>query len=108
MYCVCHAFGSVHCCLVNTCWERLTFWLSFVVVICVCYFSLLYHWSGVVLDCIDPDLCPFSNLLCSFFYFCKHLNGEEKAGCFTLSSSCLVIVFFIVLFFRMVPWVGLQ
>ena len=22
MYCVCHAFMSVHCCLVITCWER--------------------------------------------------------------------------------------
>ena len=22
MFCVSHAFGSVHCCLVVTCWER--------------------------------------------------------------------------------------
>ena len=50
---VSHAFASVHCCLVVTCWERADFlaldgdvYYSFV------YCSLWYPGSGVVLDCI--------------------------------------------------------
>ena len=35
MPCVCHAFVSVHRCLVVTCWEKLTSWLSFVMFDCV-------------------------------------------------------------------------
>ena len=35
MSCVCHAFASVHCCLVVTCWEGLTSWLFFVMFNCV-------------------------------------------------------------------------
>ena len=34
-----------------------------------------------VLLCVN--LCPFQ--------FCNHLDGEERAGCFALSSWCLVI-----------------
>ena len=34
MSCVCHAFESVHCCLVVTCWERPTSWLLFVMSHC--------------------------------------------------------------------------
>ena len=30
MYCVCHAFTSVHCCLVVTCWKRTDLLLLFV------------------------------------------------------------------------------
>ena len=26
LYCVCHAFASAHCCLVDTCWERADIW----------------------------------------------------------------------------------
>ena len=42
MSCVCHAFASVHCCLVVTCWEKTDF-LALV---------MWYPGSGVVLDCI--------------------------------------------------------
>ena len=54
MYCVCHAFASVHCCLVVTCWER----ADLLALVCdpllwFCYFPNLYSESGVVLDCID-------------------------------------------------------
>ena len=47
MSCVSHAFASVHCCLVFTCWER--------ALVCdvyrICYFPMWYPGSGVVLDC---------------------------------------------------------
>ena len=35
MSCVNHAFASVHCCLVITCWERADSWLSCVMLNCV-------------------------------------------------------------------------
>ena len=54
MSCVCHAFESVHCCLVVTCWERADL-LALVcdVLLCFCLFHMWYSGSGVVLDCID-------------------------------------------------------
>ena len=62
--CVCHAFASVHCCLVVTCWERADL-LALVcdVYLWFCHFPMWYPWSGVVLDCIDSwSLSSF--LLC--------------------------------------------
>ena len=54
MSCVCHAFSSVHCCLVVTCWE-MTDLLALVcdVELCFCHFPMWYPESGVLLDCID-------------------------------------------------------
>ena len=54
MSCVCHAFVSVHCCLVITCWESVDL-LALVceVKLCFCHFPMWYPWSGVVLDCVD-------------------------------------------------------
>ena len=50
MPCVCHAFASVHCCLVVICWER----ADLLALVCVfCHFPMWYPWSGVVLDGID-------------------------------------------------------
>ena len=51
--CVSHAFASVHCCLVVTCWEG-TDLLAVVgnVYYIFFYFPMLYPGSGVVLDCI--------------------------------------------------------
>ena len=55
MPCVCHAFASVYCCLVVTCWERDDrLALACVVLLLVCHFPMWYPGSGVVLDCIDP------------------------------------------------------
>ena len=53
MFCVCHAFASVHCCLVVTCLQRIDL-LSLVcdVELCFCHFLMCYPGSGVVLDCI--------------------------------------------------------
>ena len=54
MSCVFHAFASVHCCLVVTCWERADL-LALVcdVLLCFYHFHMWYPGSGVVLDCID-------------------------------------------------------
>ena len=59
MSCVCHAFASVHCCFVVTCWERadLLFVMSncdFVTFPCG---ILDQVWYLIVLI---PDLCCFS------------------------------------------------
>ena len=59
MSCVFHAFASVHCCLVVTCWES----ADLLVLVCdvkLCFYhlSMWCPGSGVVLDCIIPDLCP--------------------------------------------------
>ena len=54
MSCVCHAFVSVHCCLVVTCWERSDL-LNLVCDVWL-YFGHFPMWcpgSGVVLDCVD-------------------------------------------------------
>ena len=58
MSCVCHAFASVHCCLVVTCWEMPDL-LALVcdVLLCFCHFPIWYPGSGVVLDLSNPDLC---------------------------------------------------
>ena len=53
MACVCHAFASVYCCSVVTCWERadrMALVCDFK--LCFCHFPMLYPGSGVVLDCI--------------------------------------------------------
>ena len=46
--------GSVHCCLVVTCWERADH-LALVcdVKLCICHFHMWYPGSGAVLDYID-------------------------------------------------------
>ena len=55
--CISHAFASVHCCLVVTCWERA--WLLLVMCIVFCYFPMWYPGSGVVLESF-PDFCRLS------------------------------------------------
>ena len=57
MSCVCHAFASVHCCLVVICWEKAEL-LALVcdVQLCFCHFPMWYPGypgSGVILDCIS-------------------------------------------------------
>ena len=51
---VCHAFASVHCCFVVTCWER-TDVLALVcdVKFCFFYFPMWYPRLGGVLESID-------------------------------------------------------
>ena len=54
--CLSHAFVSVHCCLVVTCWERADLFALvgdiYILFIVFCYFSIWYSGSGVALDCI--------------------------------------------------------
>ena len=61
MSCVCHAFASVHCCLVVTCWERADLFLLFV----------MSNYAFVTFPCVIlgqvwylivfiPDLCRLS------------------------------------------------
>ena len=44
--------ASVYMCFVDTCWVRLTSWLSFVLSTVSLSLSHWYPGSGVVLDCI--------------------------------------------------------
>ena len=57
LFCVCYAFASVHCCLGSICWKRA---LVCDVELCFCHFPMRCPGSGVVLDCVVPDLCPIS------------------------------------------------
>ena len=54
MFCVVHAFESIHCCNVVTCLEKADL-LALVcdVKLCFCHFPMWYPGSGVVLECID-------------------------------------------------------
>ena len=55
------AFASAHCCLVVTCRERLTFWLSFVVLnseIVTVPFGILCQVGCLIVSI--HDLCPHS------------------------------------------------
>ena len=54
MFCVCHAFLSVRCGLVVTCWKRANLLaLLCVMFYCFCHFPVWCPGSGVVLECID-------------------------------------------------------
>ena len=53
MSCVCHAFASVLCCLVVTCWERADLLALVCDVYCIFVTLMWYPGSGVLLDCID-------------------------------------------------------
>ena len=70
--CVSHAFASVHCCLVVTCWKGLISRLLLLMFIVFCYFPMWYPGSGVVFDCIVSWSLP-SFLLSSKYYF----NGRS-------------------------------
>ena len=58
--CVSHAFAFVHCCLVVTCREGLTSWLSLVMFIVFLLLSHMVSWvrCGTVVS--FPDLCRLS------------------------------------------------
>ena len=63
MSCVCHAFASVHCCLVVTCWESADL-LALVFDVCVFVTFpcgiLVKEWYLIV---SIPDLCHLSYFL---------------------------------------------
>ena len=74
MYCVSHAFVSVYCCLVVTCWERADL-LALVcdVWLCFCPFPMWYPRSVVVLI---PDLCHLS-----YFYLAPKKKYSWMQNC---------------------------
>ena len=64
MSCVCHAFASVHCCLVITCWERAGFLALVCEFNCVCVtfpFGILGHVLFLIVSI--PDLCRLSTFI---------------------------------------------
>ena len=72
MSCVCHAFASVHCYLVVTCWERADI-LALVCDVLLCFVTfpcgiLSQVWNLIVLI---SDLCQLS-------YFPKFLWGHKN------------------------------
>ena len=59
--CVCHAFASVHCYLVVTCWER----ADFLALVCDVYSDFVNFPCGILgqvwyLIVLFPDLCHLS------------------------------------------------
>ena len=59
VYCVSHAFVSVHCCLVVTCWERADLLALVCDVYCI-FVTLPYGILGQVYLIVSfPDLCLF-------------------------------------------------
>ena len=70
MSCVCHAFTSVHCCIVVTCWERVDL-LALVcdIYLCFCHFLMWYFGSVWYLIVYIPDLCRLSYFYCN--KYCK-------------------------------------
>ena len=66
MSCICHAFVSVHCCLVVTCWEGADLLALVRDVYCV----LVTISSGILgqvwylIVSYSPDLCPLSYFKC--------------------------------------------
>ena len=57
---------SVSCSLAVTCWERALGTLVCYVFLCFCHYPIRCRRSGVVLDCIDADLCLLSYLVCKY------------------------------------------
>ena len=87
MFRVCHAFLSVHCSLVVTCWEMVILLaVLYVMFYCVCHFPMWCPWAGVVLDCIN---CIFASLLtlvlCPFLGHRQTVQTPRSAA----SDQCL-------------------
>ena len=79
MSCVCHAFASVHCCLVATCWEM----ADLLALVVFCRLRMWYPGSGVVLDCIDSCFLPP-------FLLCRLLFNLEVSLATRLNCSCWI------------------
>ena len=72
MSCVCHAFVSVHCCLVFTCWER----ADLLALVCDVYCVFVTFPCGILgqvwhLIVSFPDLCHIP-----FFLLVSHREGQ--------------------------------
>ena len=77
------------CALWSPAGKGLTSWLSFVVSAVSLSLSHWYPGSGVVLDCIDPDLCTLTYFvfvmpLCAYVYLCLEVTCWERADLLAL------------------------
>ena len=76
MSCVCHAFASVLCCLVVTCWER----ADLFALVCDVYLYFVTFSCGILgqvwyLVVSIPDLCRLSYFVTFFEISSLHSNG---------------------------------
>ena len=80
MSCVCHAFMSVHFCLVVTCWERADL-LALAFDVCVyVYVTFPCGILGQVWYLI-PDLCCFSYFQHAITFYCSFTILHYLARC---------------------------
>ena len=86
--------GSVHSCLVVTCWERADH-LALVcdVKLCICHFSMWYPRSGAVLDCIDSGSLPLL-LHCTKQYALSNIFFYDFTGKYSSSKDLILFNLF--------------
>ena len=90
MFRFCHAFLSVHCSLVVTCWERAIIFVLLCVIYCV-FLSLSHVVSYLIV--LIPDLCFLTYfchdkiLLKPWIYFWQRITHDKHWV--TLSTTCL-------------------
>ena len=93
MFRVCHAFLSVHCCLVVTCWER-DYLLALLYMMFSTFLSLSHDVLGQVWYLIIsiPDLCLLTYFACralvNFYMYIEH----EVTSLFRMSKSLQDII----------------
>ena len=75
MFRVNHAFLSVHCSLVVTCWER----VNLLALVCVMFYCVFVTFPYVVLGQVWYLIVSISDL-CLLNYFVLGLNGADLAG----------------------------
>ena len=98
--CICHALGSVHCCLVVTYWERADLLAPVFDVNCV-FVTFRCGILGQVWCLIVsiPDLCPlyyFHNFsMCRFtgMFLVENNTYTFLQGGHSLQGSCFIMVF---------------
>ena len=91
MFCVSHAFASVHCCLVVTCWERADLLALVGDVYCI-YVTFLCGILGQVWYLIVsfPDLCRLSYLLrCKYRVLTIQFDFRTKISVYCVYATCL-------------------
>ena len=93
--CVFHAFPSVHCCIVVTCWEGLTSWLLFVTFNCVVFVT--FPWG----TCVPWVRC--GTWLYRFLNFAAFLTFKWVHTFLSFHIYLLIFFFSFCLFKEMIP-----
>ena len=86
MSCVCHAFASVHCCLVVTCWERADLLFVMFYYVCVTFPCGIFGQVWYLIVSIS-DLCRLSYLLSKCIYLLFNLTCATILAFRCISSS---------------------